>query len=90
MIVSLITYIVYAMDKSAAREKRWRTSENTLHVLFLIGGWPGALIAQEKLRHKSKKQSFRMIFWFMIFINIGIFFWFFGEAILVSSKHSVF
>ena len=89
MIVSLITYIVYAMDKSAAREKRWRTSENTLHVLSLIGGWPGALIAQEKLRHKSKKQSFRMIVWFMIFINIGIFFWFFGEAILLSSKHSI-
>jgi uncharacterized membrane protein YsdA (DUF1294 family)/cold shock CspA family protein len=84
IIVSLITYIVYAVDKSAAQEERRRISENTLHVLSLIGGWPGALIAQEKLRHKSKKQSFRMIFWFMVCINITIFFWFFGEAIFLS------
>ena len=56
---SLIAFLVYAFDKSAARRDRWRVSEQTLHPLALAGGWPGALIAQRWLRHKSKKASFR-------------------------------
>ena len=84
---SLITFIVYALDKSAARKGAWRTSENTLHLLSLIGGWPGALMAQQKLRHKSRKQPFRFIFWVTVLVNCGGFTWLFtptGTAILQS------
>ncbi|QDV44842.1 hypothetical protein Enr13x_47130 [Stieleria neptunia] len=66
---SLITFLVYAIDKSAARRGRWRTQENTLHLLAMIGGWPGALIAQEKLRHKTRKQSFRIVFGLTVLLN---------------------
>ena len=58
MVASLLTFIMYAVDKSAAQKGSWRTQESTLHLLSLAGGWPGALVAQQKLRHKSKKQSF--------------------------------
>jgi hypothetical protein len=34
-----------------------------------MGGWPGALVAQETLRHKSKKASFRIVFWATVLIN---------------------
>ena len=61
--LSLITFGAYALDKSAAQKGAWRTQESTLHLLSLAGGWPGALIAQQKLRHKSKKESFRFVFW---------------------------
>jgi uncharacterized membrane protein YsdA (DUF1294 family)/cold shock CspA family protein len=57
VVASLITYALYAKDKSAAQDGTWRTPESTLHFFSLIGGWPGALIAQSKLRHKSKKIS---------------------------------
>jgi uncharacterized membrane protein YsdA (DUF1294 family)/cold shock CspA family protein len=76
IILSLITFIAYAKDKSAAKNGRWRTQESTLHILALLGGWPGAIVAQQKLRHKSKKQEFRFIFWVTVLLNIGAFVWF--------------
>jgi len=85
--VSLLTFIVYALDKSAAKKGAWRTQESTLHLLSLAGGWPGALIAQSKLRHKSKKQSFRSVFWVTVTLNCGVLAWLFtqsGSAILHS------
>jgi uncharacterized membrane protein YsdA (DUF1294 family) len=72
--ISLLTFIMYALDKSAARKGHWRTKESTLHLLSLAGGWPGAIAAQQKLRHKSKKQSFRLVFWVTVLINSGAFF----------------
>ena len=75
--VSLFTFIMYAVDKSAARRGAWRTQESTLHLLSIAGGWPGALVAQQKLRHKSKKQSFRVVFWITVLLNCGIFAWLF-------------
>lgn len=75
--LSLIAYLVYAFDKVAAKDGAWRTSEATLHWLSLVGGWPGALIAQQMLRHKSKKKSFRAAFWVTVFLNVGVFAWMF-------------
>lgn len=71
------TYLVYAFDKSAARKGAWRISENTLHLLALAGGWPGALVAQSRLRHKSKKQSFQIVFWATVALNCGALAWLF-------------
>lgn len=73
VLASTLTYVTYAMDKSAARKGRWRTSESTLHWLSLLGGWPGALIAQHMLRHKSNKAPFRFIFWVTVFLNVALF-----------------
>ena len=67
--LSLVTFVAYAIDKSAAKRGAWRTSEGTLLFLGLAGGWPGALIAQEMLRHKSKKTSFRTVFWITVLMN---------------------
>lgn len=73
---SLATVIAYAIDKSAAEGGRWRTRETTLHVLSLIGGWPGALVAQTVFRHKSQKRSFRLVFWLTLAANCCVFLWF--------------
>ena len=84
---SLVTFVMYALDKSAAKSGAWRTQESTLHLLSLVGGWPGALIAQQKLRHKTKKQSFRSVFWVTVLLNCGAFAWLFtpkGAATLNS------
>lgn len=73
--VSVATFIAYAIDKSAARNGRWRTPEGTLHMLSLAGGWPGALVAQQTLRHKSKKVSFRLVYWGTVILNCAAFVW---------------
>lgn len=78
--LSLITFVAYALDKSAARRGAWRTPESTLHLLGLAGGWPGALVARETLRHKSKKASFHTVFWATVSINCAAFAWLFTES----------
>jgi len=68
--VSAATFIAYALDKSAATSGARRTPESTLHLLSFAGGWPGALLAQQILRHKSKKQAFRQVFWATVLLNV--------------------
>jgi uncharacterized membrane protein YsdA (DUF1294 family)/cold shock CspA family protein len=78
--LSLVTFVAYALDKFAAQRGAWRTPESTLHLLGLAGGWPGALIAQQTLRHKSKKTSFRAIFWATVSINCAALVWLHTES----------
>jgi uncharacterized membrane protein YsdA (DUF1294 family) len=70
-VTSAVTFAAYARDKSAARNDQWRTQEDTLNFFALIGGQPGALAAQRLFRHKSKKQSFQIVFWAMVVLNCG-------------------
>ncbi|UPQ89699.1 DUF1294 domain-containing protein [Vibrio sinaloensis] len=80
LLMSVFTYLMFAWDKQAAQSGRWRTSENTLHMLSLLGGWPGALLAQFQLRHKSSKQPFKLILWITIILNVAGFVWLFSES----------
>ena len=83
--LSVMTYIAYAADKSAAQDGGRRTPENTLHMLSLAGGWPGALVAQQVHRHKTKKASFRQVFWLTVLVNCSALGWLFshwGVAVL--------
>ncbi|MDD2774511.1 MAG: cold shock and DUF1294 domain-containing protein [Gallionella sp.] len=67
--LSVLTFFLYAIDKSAAQNNEWRTKESTLHFFAMIGGWLGALLAQKLLRHKSKKAEFQTVFWATVVIN---------------------
>jgi uncharacterized membrane protein YsdA (DUF1294 family) len=67
--ISILTFLVYWFDKSAARHGQWRTKESSLLLLGLAGGWPGAVVAQRVLRHKSRKQSFQVAFWGTVVMN---------------------
>jgi uncharacterized membrane protein YsdA (DUF1294 family) len=69
---SLVCFIAYALDKSAAIHGRRRTPERSLLLLGLACGWPGALLAQRWLRHKTVKTSFRIAFWCTVALNIAI------------------
>ncbi|WP_085317564.1 DUF1294 domain-containing protein [Derxia lacustris] len=79
IVASVVCYCFYSTDKSIAidnAERGGRTSripESTLHFLALIGGWPGAILAQQWLRHKSRKQPFRSIFWLTVVANVAAF-----------------
>ena len=77
---SVIAYFAYAIDKDSAENNRWRTQESTLHLFGLIGGWPGALLAQKMLRHKSKKEEFQTVFWATVVLNCGALGWLFTKG----------
>ncbi|WP_165070419.1 DUF1294 domain-containing protein [Marisediminicola senii] len=67
---SIISYVLYAADKAAARDRGWRTPESTLLAFGLIGGWPGAVLAQQILRHKTRKARFQVAFWGTVALNV--------------------
>jgi uncharacterized membrane protein YsdA (DUF1294 family)/cold shock CspA family protein len=67
---SLICLLIYWADKSAAAQGKWRVSESALLLLGLAGGWPGAIIAQRLLHHKTRKRSFQAAFAGSIVANI--------------------
>lgn len=69
-VISLFTFISYWLDKRKARAGHWRTPESTLQLLALLGGWPGALLAQSYLRHKSQKRPFLLLFWCAAVLNL--------------------
>ncbi|QHJ13960.1 hypothetical protein FX988_04241 [Paraglaciecola mesophila] len=75
MVMSVIAFLAYAIDKNAAQKGRWRTKESTLHLYALLGGWPGALLAQNKLRHKSSKNEFKQVYWLTVVLNLGALYW---------------
>lgn len=61
-----ISYGCYARDKRQAKEQAWRVPESKLHLTELLGGWPGAFLAQRRLRHKVSKQGFQITFWLIV------------------------
>ena len=68
--LNLLTFWMYWVDKNAAQTGRWRTPENTLQLLALAGGWPGAWLAQQILRHKSSKLPFRVVYWLVVLLHV--------------------
>jgi uncharacterized membrane protein YsdA (DUF1294 family) len=73
---SVTAFVLYRIDKSAALAGARRTPEDTLLVVGLLGGWPGALVAQRVLRHKSRKGSFQAMFWASVALNCAVLAWF--------------
>ncbi|MDO6685570.1 MULTISPECIES: DUF1294 domain-containing protein [unclassified Agarivorans] len=69
LVMSLVCFALYALDKSAAQAGRWRVQEAKLHVFALLGGWPGAMLAQQYLRHKTQKQQFRWVYYATVLLN---------------------
>jgi len=69
-VASLVCFFSYLSDKRKATSGSWRIPESTLHLLELIGGWPGALIGQQTLRHKTRKLSFQLTFWTIVLLHL--------------------
>lgn len=67
--INFATLLAYAADKSAARADRLRVPERLLHILAALGGSPGALLAQNLLRHKTLKKPFRTWFWSIVSVQ---------------------
>jgi uncharacterized membrane protein YsdA (DUF1294 family) len=71
-VMSLICFIAYGWDKHRAVNGGRRVSERTLHLLAFLGGWPGAYLGQRQFRHKTQKTSFRIVFWILVVLHVGL------------------
>lgn len=88
--ISLLTFAIYAFDKRRAVKEGERTPETMLHLLELIGGWPGAFLGQRLLRHKSAKISYQFVFWLIVLAyEIVAADWLLGWPLMAALKQAV-
>jgi uncharacterized membrane protein YsdA (DUF1294 family) len=80
--LSVLTYLVYRYDKGRARSGGRRISERTLHILEALGGWPGAMLAQQHFRHKSRKVRYRWVFWTLVALHQVLWIYILASALL--------
>lgn len=79
----MIAFLLYAKDKYSAIKGRWRIEESSLHLAEIFGGWPGAFIAQQTMRHKTVKLSYQLVFWAIVVTHVGFWgLWLFAPEIL--------
>ncbi len=74
-LMSVLSFSLYGLDRRASVRGGWRTPEARLHLVELLGGWPGALLAQWVFRHKTRKTSFQVVFYLVVAANLGALGW---------------
>jgi uncharacterized membrane protein YsdA (DUF1294 family) len=84
LVLSVTSFVMYGVDKTAARHGGSRIPEITLHLVALAGGWPGALVGRHVFRHKTRKQPFRTIFWCTVVANCSVLAWVLARLIAAS------
>lgn len=80
--LSTALFLVYGLDKWAAKRGSARVAESSLHLIALLGGWPGALLGQQLFRHKTSKPVFLRLTWAMVALNLSLLlgFWWLWQA----------
>jgi uncharacterized membrane protein YsdA (DUF1294 family) len=73
---SALTVAAYGLDKRRALRQRRRISERSLHLLELLGGWPGGLIGQMLFRHKRRKLRYMAVFWLIVLLHLAGWTWY--------------
>ena len=71
-VMSVVTFTAYGLDKRRSANGSRRIPEQTLHIMALLGGWPGALLGQRQFRHKTKKLSFLTVFWCVVVLHVAV------------------
>lgn len=76
LIINIITFTLYGIDKYKSIKHKYRISERTLIILPIIGGPLGALLGMFTFHHKTKKKVFIilipiiLLIWVYILVNI--------------------
>lgn len=86
LFINAVSFGLFVTDKSAAERGEWRIAESTLLLAAFMGGSIGAIAAQQILRHKTRKQPFRM----MLYTIAAIQFVAVGALIYTPTRQAVF
>jgi uncharacterized membrane protein YsdA (DUF1294 family)/cold shock CspA family protein len=81
--MSLTAVLIYARDKLSALRGHWRVPESSMHLVEAAGGWPGAYIAQQTMRHKTVKRSYQVVYWAIVAGHVAFWaLWLFSPDLL--------
>jgi len=72
LVLNLITFFIYGLDKAKSAMGAWRVSERRLLALAIIGGSLGAILGMKIFRHKTRKNSFLLTFILILLIQTGL------------------
>lgn len=89
-VMSAVSWLMYLSDKAAAGRGDRRTPESSLHLADLLGGWPGALVAQQQFRHKTLKQPFQAMFWATVAANLAAAGWLVSSGMAAGLSQTFF
>ena len=92
LLINIITYFIYAADKTKARQNKWRIPERTLILLALLGGSPAALLAMKHYHHKTRHLKFKLGIPIILIIHIIITFFLLSLAIatIANDRHHTY
>ena len=60
IVINILTFLIFGIDKWKARRGRWRIPEGTLIWMSIIGGSIGALLGMYLFHHKTQKRKFSL------------------------------
>lgn len=69
VVASVVAFFLYWIDKRNAESDTRRIPEARLHFFESLGGWVGALPAQQIFRHKTSKPSYQIVFWLIVAVH---------------------
>lgn len=72
IIINLISFVMFYVDKQKARKDKWRIEEKTLHLTSFLGGTPGSIAAMILFHHKTRKAGFVAITLVALIFNIFV------------------
>jgi uncharacterized membrane protein YsdA (DUF1294 family) len=75
LVTSLITFLVYGFDKAQSKHNGSRVPESVLHLLALVGGFPGGWAGRIVFHHKTQKVSFTLVLLISTALHIGLVYW---------------
>jgi len=77
LIINIVTFAVYGMDKLLAKAQKYRISEAALLMLSFLFGSIGALLGMIIFHHKTKKKKFLILVPLMLLLQAALLIWFF-------------
>ena len=72
ILMNLIAFALYGIDKRRAKQGAWRISEYTLLLVALLGGSLGALLSMRYFRHKTRHRKFRYGVPLILLLQLGL------------------
>ena len=76
ILLNLVTFVLFALDKRKAVRGNWRIPEALLLILSVLGGSMGALMAMSLFRHKTQKKLFLIGIPLVFILQIILTMWF--------------
>jgi len=74
LVISLLQFLLFGIDKLCAIQQWRRIPEKWLHVISLLGGFPGAWLGILTWNHKHRKWAFHLMQWTALFIHLALWF----------------